>query len=95
MFVRRTVVFVCGCAKSFACLLAASILLTLLLSCGSGGTTPPPSGGVTPPQSGGGFGFRDLGWCAASGATALAVRTCGQGLGWSLEGATFVAALAV
>ena len=41
------------------------------------------------------FGFRDLGWCAASGATTLAVRTCGQGLGWSLEGATFVAALAV
>jgi len=36
-----------------------------------------------------------LPWCAASGALALAVRSCCQGLGWSLEGASFAAALGV
>ncbi len=39
--------------------------------------------------------FRSLTWCAASGALALAVRTLLLGHGWSLEGASFVAALAV
>lgn len=38
-------------------------------------------------------GFRRLPWCAASGALALAVRTCCLGLGWNLEGASFAAAL--
>ncbi len=38
-------------------------------------------------------GFRLIPWCAASGATALAVRTCCLGFGWSLEGASFAAAL--
>lgn len=39
--------------------------------------------------------LRGLGWCAASGAVALLVRTlCLQG-GWSLEAASFAAALAV
>ncbi len=38
-------------------------------------------------------GFRMLPWCAASGATALAVRTCCLDLGWNLEGASFAAAL--
>jgi uncharacterized membrane protein YjjB (DUF3815 family) len=40
-------------------------------------------------------GFRVLPWCAASGAVALAVRSCCLGVGWSLEGASFVAALTV
>ncbi len=41
------------------------------------------------------FGFRGLPWCAASGAVALAVRSCCLGLGWNLEGASFAAALTV
>ena len=40
-------------------------------------------------------GFGLLPRCAASGAVALAVRTCCLSLGWSLEGASFAAALAV
>jgi len=40
------------------------------------------------------FGLRSLPWCAACGALALAVRTAGQDAGWSLEGASFVAAFA-
>lgn len=40
------------------------------------------------------FGFRALPWCAAAGALALAVRTVGQDLAWSLEGASFAAAIA-
>jgi uncharacterized membrane protein YjjB (DUF3815 family) len=40
-------------------------------------------------------GFRQLGWCAASGAVALAVRTVCQSLGWSLVTASFVAAIMV
>lgn len=39
------------------------------------------------------FGFRALPWCAAAGALALAVRTVGQDLAWSLEGASFAAAI--
>lgn len=39
--------------------------------------------------------FRTLPWCAASGALALAVRTTGLDLGWSLVMASFAAALAV
>ena len=39
------------------------------------------------------FGFRALPWCAAAGALALAVRTIGQDLAWSLEGASFAAAI--
>ena len=38
------------------------------------------------------FDWRDLPWCAASGALALATRTLGQQAGWSLEAASFVAA---
>jgi uncharacterized membrane protein YjjP (DUF1212 family) len=34
-------------------------------------------------------------WCGAAGAFALAVRTTGLGLGWTLEGASFAAALAI
>jgi uncharacterized membrane protein YjjB (DUF3815 family) len=34
-------------------------------------------------------------WCAASGALALALRTVALGEGWSLEAASFVAAMAV
>ena len=41
------------------------------------------------------FGWRDLPWCAASGALALATRTLGQEAGWNLEAASFVAALVV
>jgi uncharacterized membrane protein YjjB (DUF3815 family) len=41
------------------------------------------------------FGFRGLPWCAASGALALAVRSSCLGMGWSLEGASFAAALTV
>jgi uncharacterized membrane protein YjjB (DUF3815 family) len=40
-------------------------------------------------------GYRGLPWCAASGALALALRTVALGEGWSLEAASFVAALAV
>jgi uncharacterized membrane protein YjjB (DUF3815 family) len=40
-------------------------------------------------------GFSALPKCAASGAVALAVRTCCLELGWNLEGASFAAALAV
>lgn len=39
--------------------------------------------------------FRALTWCAASGAFALAVRTIALALGWSMEAASFFAALAV
>jgi uncharacterized membrane protein YjjB (DUF3815 family) len=39
--------------------------------------------------------FSSLPWCAASGALALATRTATLGLGWSLEAASFAAALAV
>jgi uncharacterized membrane protein YjjB (DUF3815 family) len=41
------------------------------------------------------FGWRDLFWCAASGALALATRTLGQDAGWNLETASFAAAAAV
>ena len=41
------------------------------------------------------FGWRDLPWCAASGALALATRTLGLEAGWSLEAASFAAAAAV
>jgi uncharacterized membrane protein YjjB (DUF3815 family) len=40
-------------------------------------------------------GFRVLPWCAACGAIALAVRTCCVGLGLSLVGASFAAAVSV
>jgi uncharacterized membrane protein YjjB (DUF3815 family) len=40
-------------------------------------------------------GYRGLPWCAASGALALALRTLALGEGWSLEAASFVAAMAV
>lgn len=39
------------------------------------------------------FGIRALPWCAGAGALALAVRTIGQDLAWSLEGASFAAAI--
>jgi uncharacterized membrane protein YjjB (DUF3815 family) len=39
------------------------------------------------------FGWRRLLWCAAAGALALGIRTAGQMDGWSLEGASFAAAL--
>ena len=39
--------------------------------------------------------FRGLTWCAASGALALALRTVALDGGWSMELASFVAALAV
>ena len=39
------------------------------------------------------FGLRSLVWCAGAGALALAVRTLGQDAGWSLEAASFVAAV--
>jgi uncharacterized membrane protein YjjB (DUF3815 family) len=42
------------------------------------------------------IGFPSLAWCALSGALALAVRTgCWEGLHWSLEAASFAAALTV
>jgi len=41
------------------------------------------------------MGYRSLGWCAASGALAIAVRTVCVQLGWSLEAGSFAAALAV
>jgi uncharacterized membrane protein YjjB (DUF3815 family) len=41
------------------------------------------------------IGFPALPWCAASGALTLAVRTVCLGWGWSLEAASFVAALTV
>src|SRR5437773_1021299 len=37
--------------------------------------------------------FRGLPWCAASGALALALRTVALGGSWSMEAASFVAAL--
>jgi uncharacterized membrane protein YjjB (DUF3815 family) len=40
-------------------------------------------------------GFRGLTWCATSGALALALRTLALAGGWSMESASFVAALAV
>ncbi len=40
------------------------------------------------------FGLRSLAWCAAAGALALAVRTLGLDAHWSLEAASFVAAVA-
>jgi uncharacterized membrane protein YjjB (DUF3815 family) len=39
-------------------------------------------------------GQRTLIWCMAAGALALLVRTLGQDAGWSLEAASFVAAIA-
>lgn len=39
------------------------------------------------------FGPKNLIWCAAMGALALAVRTVGQDAHWSLEAASFAAAL--
>lgn len=41
------------------------------------------------------FGWRDVPWCVASGALALATRTLGQEAGWTLETASFTAAVAV
>ena len=41
------------------------------------------------------FGWRDVPWCGASGALALATRTLGQEAGWTLEAASFTAAAAV
>jgi len=41
------------------------------------------------------IGMQQLPWCAGTGALALAIRTYCTGLGWSLEGASFAAALAV
>jgi uncharacterized membrane protein YjjB (DUF3815 family) len=41
------------------------------------------------------FGWRELPWCAASGALALATRTLGLDDGWTLEAASFVAAAVV
>ncbi len=40
-------------------------------------------------------GGRALLWCGAAGALALAIRTAGLSLGWTLEGASFAAALTV
>jgi uncharacterized membrane protein YjjB (DUF3815 family) len=40
-------------------------------------------------------GYRGLPWCAASGALALALRNIVLGEGWSLEAASFVAAMVV
>jgi uncharacterized membrane protein YjjB (DUF3815 family) len=40
------------------------------------------------------FGPRSLLWCAGAGALALGVRTLGLGAEWSLEAASFVAAVA-
>jgi len=39
--------------------------------------------------------FRALAWCAASGGLALAARTIVLGRGWSMEAASFAAALTV
>jgi uncharacterized membrane protein YjjB (DUF3815 family) len=41
------------------------------------------------------IGGRALPWCGASGALAVAVRTVALAAGWSLEAASFAAALAV
>jgi uncharacterized membrane protein YjjB (DUF3815 family) len=41
------------------------------------------------------IGFRSIAWCAASGGVALCVRTICLSMGWSLEAASFAAALAV
>jgi len=40
------------------------------------------------------MGSHALIWCGVAGALALAIRTAGLELGWSLEGASFAAALA-
>jgi uncharacterized membrane protein YjjB (DUF3815 family) len=40
------------------------------------------------------FGLKALAWCAAAGALALSVRTAGLDFQWSLEAASFVAAVA-
>ncbi|HEY0281677.1 MAG TPA: threonine/serine exporter family protein, partial [Rhizomicrobium sp.] len=39
------------------------------------------------------FGLRSLVWCGVAGALALAVRSLGQDAGWSLEAASFAAAV--
>ena len=39
--------------------------------------------------------LKNLPWCGLGGALALAIRTVGLQLGWSLEAASFTAALAV
>jgi uncharacterized membrane protein YjjB (DUF3815 family) len=41
------------------------------------------------------IGSRGLPWCAASGALALALRTIALGGGWSMEAASFIAALSL
>jgi uncharacterized membrane protein YjjB (DUF3815 family) len=41
------------------------------------------------------IGLRSILWCSVSGGLALAVRTVGLQLGWSLEAASFTAAVAV
>jgi uncharacterized membrane protein YjjB (DUF3815 family) len=41
------------------------------------------------------IGFRSLPWCGCMGALALGVRTICLGRGWTLEAASFAAALAV
>lgn len=41
------------------------------------------------------LGWRELPWCAASGAVALATRTLAQDAGWNLETASFAAAAAI
>jgi uncharacterized membrane protein YjjP (DUF1212 family) len=41
------------------------------------------------------MGSNSLALCGVSGALALAIRTAGLGLGWTLEGASFTAALAI
>ena len=41
------------------------------------------------------FGWRELPWCAASGALALATRMLGLDAGWTVEAASFTAAAAV
>ena len=41
------------------------------------------------------FGWRELPWCATSGALALATRTLGLDAGWNLEAASFAAAAVV
>ena len=41
------------------------------------------------------LGYRDLGWSFAVGSLALLVRTLGLNAGWSLEAASFIAAIAL
>jgi uncharacterized membrane protein YjjB (DUF3815 family) len=41
------------------------------------------------------MGYRALPWCGICGGLALGIRTIGLDLGWSLEAASFAAALAV